>query len=219
MPSQLRTAGLLPDLSAESATGALVTSLTTTPLQDHAEREDADMADTHTTSSVDVAMEEATDTDNPADSLDTARTARPVANMAEPAADTHADTRRSATSQSQRSELVTPDGSTATTDSSDPSEETTSPRVSNGDMLSSLRLHAREAPLTERDTDAVDTLMDSATATPTDHAVPASTPAKSQRRLLLRRPSQESSPCGRTQSGHQTSDAPPASVATPQESR
>merc|ERR1712037_648120 len=209
MPSQLRTAGLMPDLSAESASGELVTSLTTTPLQDHAEREDADMADPHTTSSVDADM---------------ARTARPVANMARLAADTHADTRRSATSQSQRSELVTPDGSTATTDSSDPSEETTSPRVSNGDMLSSLRLHAREVRLTERaladtDTDVADTSTDSATVTPTEIAVPASTPALSQRRLLLRRPSQESSPCGRTQSGTQMSDAPPASVATPQESR
>merc|ERR1719265_1572530 len=109
MPSQLRTAGLLPDLSAESASTLLVTSLTTTPPQDHAEREDADMASPHTTSSVD-------------------------ADMADLAADSHADTRLSATSQSQRSELDTPDGSTATTDSSDPSEETTSPRVSNGDI-------------------------------------------------------------------------------------
>lgn len=211
MPSQPRTAGLPPDLSAESAHGEVDTFPTTTQLQDPAELADALVESTEWAVEVadmavaDADMVDMPSVDNPAPSPERELTARPIALTADSDADNPADTRRpSASSHSQESELDMPDGSTATTDSSDLSEETISPRVSNGDMLSSLSSHAREVRLSMEDTpDAEVTDMDSAEDTPTEPARSALMTAKSQRRLFLRRPSQESSASGRTQSSDQ----------------
>lgn len=216
MPSQPRTAGLPPDLSAESAHGELDTSPTTTQLQDPAELADAlvestvwavEVADMAVADADMVDMVDMPSVDNPAPSPERELTARLMELTADSDADKPADTRRpSASSHSQRLELDMPDGSTATTDSSDLSEETISPRVSNGDMLSSLRTHAREVRLSMADTpdaEVTDMDMESAEDTPTEPARSASMTAKSQRRLFLRRPSQESSASGRTQSSDQ----------------